>query len=64
MAYLILRFYQDPAKDTEIVTTVATLEEAQEHCNNPETSSSTATSDEARERTRQFGAWFEGYTER
>lgn len=38
-----------------------TLEEAQEHCNDPETSSSTATSPEAVERTETFGPWFDGY---
>lgn len=63
MSYQIIRFYADDEKLKEIVMTVQTLEEAQEHCNDPETSSRTATSDEARARTRQFGQWFDGYQE-
>ena len=40
-----------------------TLEEAQAHCKNPETSSSTCTSAAACARTRRMGPWFDGYTE-
>jgi hypothetical protein len=40
-----------------------TLEEAQEHCGDPETSSTTCTSEENRRYTEQHGAWFDGYTE-
>ncbi len=39
------------------------LEEAQQHCHSRETSSSTATSAEARKRTKRWGPWFDGYTE-
>jgi hypothetical protein len=38
-----------------------TLEEAQAHCRDPETSSTTATSYVARKRTEQRGPWFDGY---
>ena len=38
-----------------------TLEQAREHCRNPETSSRTATSYVARKRTERMGAWFDGY---
>lgn len=38
-----------------------TLEEAQAHCKDPETSSSTCKSSKARARTAQRGAWFDGY---
>lgn len=38
-----------------------TLEEAQAHCKHPETSSSTATSSQARRVTRRMGPWFDGY---
>jgi len=38
-----------------------TLEEAREHCNDPESSSKTATSPEAKERTEIYGPWFDGF---
>jgi hypothetical protein len=40
-----------------------TLEQAQEHCRDPETSSKTATSYAARKRTERHGPWFDGYDE-
>lgn len=45
------------------IRTQLTLEEAQAHCSDPETSSRTATSSEARARTKRYGPWFDGYTE-
>ena len=63
MPYQIIRHYQDESKLNEIVGVVQTLEEAQEHCNDPQTSSQTATDPEALERTREFGEWFDGYRE-
>lgn len=38
-----------------------TLEEAQAHCRDKETSSHTATSSAARLRTQRYGKWFDGY---
>jgi len=38
-----------------------TLDEAQAHCRNPETSSRTATSAAAKQRTKALGPWFDGY---
>lgn len=38
-----------------------TLEEAQAHCRDPETSSRTCTSSKARKRTRERGPWFDGF---
>ena len=58
--YQIIRFFQEA--DNEVIDTGLTLEEAQEHCNDPETSSSTATSDAAEYITETWGAWFDGYT--
>ena len=58
--YQIIRFFK--GKDNRVIDTGLTLEEAQEHCNDPETSSSTATSDEAEYLTERYGAWFDGYT--
>jgi len=62
--YDVIRFYFDrPGQHRRILTRV-TLEEAQRHCADPETSSSTATSAAAKARTRRMGPWFDGYTER
>ena len=61
MSYKIVRHYQKSTNRT--VESGLTLEEAQAHCSNPETSSRTATSAAARARTRKHGAWFDGYTE-
>ena len=57
--YYIVRFYQRGGH--RIIKTGLTLAEAQEHCSNPETSSSTATSAASRRITRRNGPWFDGY---
>lgn len=59
--YCVRRFYMN--HETETIKRGLTLDEAQEHCSDPETSSETATSPEARERTEKFGPWFDGYAE-
>jgi transcription elongation factor Elf1 len=46
-----------------IIKSGLTLEEAQAHCGDPETSSRTCTSAEGRERTELYGAWFDAYEE-
>lgn len=62
--YRIVRFYRD---DEELNRTTVvrglTREQAEAHCKHPETSSSTATNPEAVARTREHGAWFDGYEE-
>ena len=64
MPYKIVRFYQNaPDLNGSIVTTGLTLDQAQAHCQDPESSSSTATSAEAVDRTAAHGAWFDGYTD-
>ena len=40
-----------------------TLEEAQEHCSDPETSSSTCQSSKGKKRTKVRGPWFDSYSE-
>ena len=60
--YKIIRNYRDSYRKRTIKT-VATLEEAQAHCQDPETSSSTCTTAAGKARTRKLGPWFDGYTE-
>jgi hypothetical protein len=61
--YEVVRFYQDPDIPNEVIKSGLSLEEAQAHCNDPETSSSTATSPAARQLTIDAGPWFDGYRE-
>ncbi len=58
--YEVVRRYRDSGTRLTIKRGL-TLEEAQEHCQDPETSSSTATSKAAIAHTREFGPWFDGY---
>lgn len=59
--YKIVRHYFRGSRRT--IKTGLTLEQAQKHCADKETSSSTATSAKAKRRTREHGPWFDGYTE-
>lgn len=60
--YRIVRHYFDGRKRT--IETGLTLEQAQAHCSDRDTSSSTGTSANARAITRRAGcAWFDGYTQ-
>jgi len=61
--YRIIRHFQNTDTRLRVVKRGLTLEQAQEHCRDPETSSSTATSSRARSRTRELGPWFDGYQE-
>jgi hypothetical protein len=61
--YKIVRFYQDRAIERETIETGLTLSEVKAHCDDPETSSKTATSPEAAARTERYGAWFDGWNE-
>ena len=60
--YKIIRHYKNSYRRRTIDTGL-TLIEAQAHCNNPETSSSTCTSAASKRITRRNGEWFDGYTE-
>jgi hypothetical protein len=60
--YQIRRFYQRD-RYPETIKTGLTLEQAQEHCEDPETSSTTAKSTMAVEHTEKYGDWFDGYDE-
>ncbi len=61
MTYKIVRMYKEAQIRRRTIDTGLTLEEAQAHCSDPETSSSTATKPTPRARTRRLGAWFDGY---
>lgn len=61
MTYKIVRFFRDA--DNEVIVRGLTLEQAQTHCQDRESSSKTATGDAAKVRTLRFGPWFDGYQE-
>ena len=56
--YKLVRFYQNGNK--EIIVNGLSLEDAQEHCEDPETSSTTCTDHSHAEK---HWAWFDVYTE-
>ena len=57
--YKIVRFYFRGGRRT--IDRGMTLEEAQAHCGNPETSSSTCSTAKRLAYTRRVGPWFDGY---
>ena len=61
MYYKIVRSYLHGGKRT--IRRGLTLELAQAHCRDPETSSRTCTTAKAKARTRRVGQWFDGYEE-
>ncbi|MDR5726253.1 MAG: hypothetical protein RB191_02170 [Terriglobia bacterium] len=60
--YKIVRSFRN-GNPAETIETGLTLEEAQAHCRDPETSSRTATGADAVRRTEKCGPWFDGYDE-
>jgi len=65
MSYRVVRFYRDAPRGSKrrVIKRGLTLEEAQAHCSDPETSSRTCTRSAGKRRTRTVGAWFDGYEE-
>ena len=61
--YNIVRFYFSSNQNRRTILTGLTLDEAQAHCKDPETSASTCTSAAKRAYTRRVGKWFDGYEE-
>ena len=59
--YKIIRIYQNDMEEREVIDTGLTLEQAQEHCNDPETSSRTATGKAGVALTKKHGEWFDAY---
>lgn len=65
MTYKIVRMYEDKTLRGEpnVIATGLTLEQAQTHCNDPETSSKTCKESHNVRHTRTYGKWFDAYTE-
>jgi hypothetical protein len=59
--YKIVRSYFNADIRKRTIATGLTLEEAQAHCRDPETSSRTCTRPAGKARTRRLGPWFDGY---
>lgn len=60
MKYEITRFFRDSSRRDGIKSGLS-LAEAQAHCQDKETSSSTATNPRATKLTESAGPWFDGY---
>ena len=61
--YQIIRMYRDHPGQRRVIKRDLTLDEAQEHCQDPETSSSTCQQSCNKSRTTANGPWFDGYEE-
>ncbi len=61
--YKIIRKFQRSDVENKVLQTGVTLEEAEAHCEDPETSSRTAKSKEAKKITEKYGDWFDCWTE-
>lgn len=61
--YKIRRFHFRDSEPTVTLKRGLTLEEAQEHCSDPETSSSTCTRSDAVMYFEEHGPFFDGYDE-
>jgi len=57
VSYRVVRFYFNAPGRRRTIAQGLTLEQAQTHCQDPETSSSTATTAAAKARTRRLGPW-------
>lgn len=57
--YRIIRMFFNGGK--RVIERGLTLEQAQAHCKDPETSSKTCTKYDGRSRTRRRGPWFDAY---
>jgi len=61
--YKIVRFFQNDSDGRKTIETGLTLEEAQAHCEDRESSSRTCAKASGLARTAAHGPWFDGYTE-
>mgnify|MGYP005831877715 CR=1 FL=1 len=60
--YTITRLFRDSPRRT-VVKKGLSLEQAQAHCSDPETSSSTCEGERAKKYTKRHGDWFDAYEE-
>ena len=60
--YKIIRMFKDENISNKTIKTGLTLKQAQKHCNDVETSSSTCKEPVSVRITDKFGHWFDGYT--
>lgn len=58
--YYVKRVYQMD-HPSRVLKEGLTLEEAQTHCKDPETSSRTCTEEASKKHTEQYGAWYDVY---
>ncbi len=63
ITYRIVRTFFNDDEAPEVIKRGLTLEEARDHCRDPETSSRTATTKAAVACTKLHGPWFDGYEE-
>jgi len=61
--YKVIRYYFNEEHEAALVAVGLTKEEAMAHCNDPETSSSTAKGPAAQAHTDRMGPWFDGWTD-
>ncbi len=59
--YRVVRFYFNRPGTRRTILAGLTESEAQAHCADPNTSSTTCTTKVGRARTRRMGPWFDGY---
>lgn len=59
--YNIVRFYQSAGIRSRVIEYGVTLERAQAHANDDNSSSYTTTTKVGKDRTRKIGHWFDGY---
>lgn len=61
--YYVTRLFKSWEKNNEIIATGLTLKQAQRHCSEKETSSSTCEEPDNLARTAEHGDWFDAYEE-
>jgi hypothetical protein len=60
--YKVVRMYFGD-EPTRVLAKGKTLEQVQRWCSDPDTSSSTTTSEAGKAHTKKYGEWFDGYDE-